>query len=156
MQSSHINPFLESATLVIEQTCMVKPARGDIKLKHVSLENGHIWLHISMYGQMEGDVVFGFPEEVAIKIVSAMMGGYPITEFDEMSQSAISELGNMISGNASTIMYNQGIHIDISPPKMLNPSIAQEKDALHKKQAIAIPLSIESIGNFEIYVTTLG
>ena len=60
-----------------------------------------------MTGQMEGDIVFGLHETVALKLVSAMMGGYPIAEMDEMGQSAISELGNMISGNASTILYNQ-------------------------------------------------
>ena len=47
-------------------------------------------------------------KSVALKLVSAMMGGYAIAEMDEMGQSAISELGNMISGNASTILYNQG------------------------------------------------
>ncbi len=153
MQSAHINPFLESATLVIEQTCMVKPHRGDIKLKNVSLDNGYIWLQISMFGQMNGDVVFGFPEDVAIKLVSAMMGGYPVTEMDDMSKSAISELGNMISGNASTIMSNQGIQIDISPPKMMN-SVQEDTSAIQTKKAIVVPLSLETIGNFEIYVTT--
>jgi chemotaxis protein CheX len=155
MQSAHINPFLESATFVIEQTCMVKPSRGNLQLKNVSMENGHIWLQISMFGQMKGDVVFGFPEEVAIKIVSAMMGGYPVTELDEMSRSAISELGNMISGNASTIMSNQGIVIDISPPKMLSSQTIQETTNFSTKKAIAIPISLGTIGDFEIYVTTL-
>lgn len=154
MQSAHINPFLESATLVIEQTCMVKPFRGDISIKNVSLENGYIWLQISLFGQLNGDVVFGFPEAVAIKLVSAMMGGYPVTEIDEMSQSAISELGNMISGNASTIMSNQGIQIDISPPRMISGAV--EDASLSTRKAIAIPLKLENIGDFEIYVTTMN
>ena len=37
-------------------------------------------------------------------------------EMDEFSMSAISELGNMILGNAATIFSTQGINIDITPP----------------------------------------
>ena len=65
-------------------------------------------------------IVFGLHEEVAIRVVSAMMGGYSITAMDEMSRSAISELGNMISGNASTMLFNQGVRVDITPPKLMN------------------------------------
>jgi chemotaxis protein CheX len=35
---------------------------------------------------------------------------------DELSKSAIGELGNMIMGNAATIFSTKGIGIDITPP----------------------------------------
>lgn len=152
MQSTHINPFLQSATNVIEQLCFVRASRGEITIKNIQFSDDFIWLQIRIFGQMEGDVVFGFPENVALKIVSGMMGGSVVTEFDEMSQSAISELGNMISGNASTILYNDGIIVDITPPKFIhsNASNAQKK---HK--ALTIPLRLEGIGEFEIFIISL-
>lgn len=150
MKSSHINPFLQSATLVIEQLCAVRPSRGEITIRNIQFSNDYIWLQIKIFGHMKGDVVFGFPENVALKIVSGMMGGSVVTEFDEMSQSAISELGNMISGNASTILSNEGIVVDITPPTFIQGDNSQ---ALNK--AVTIPLTMDGIGQFEIFIASL-
>lgn len=151
--AQHINPFLQSATQVLEQMCAVRPSKGELTIKHIEFSGSYVWLKISIFGQLEGDIVFGFPEQVALKIVSGMMGGFAITEFDEMSQSAISELGNMISGNASSILYNEGITIDISPPMLIQHQEAQGK--LSAERALSIPLTLENIGQFEIFVVLL-
>lgn len=153
VQVTHINPFLQSATLVLEQMCAVSPQRGELSLKIIEFKNDYVWLQIGILGQMNGNIVFGFPEAVALRIVSGMMGGYVVTEFDEMSRSAISELGNMISGNASSILYNEGIKIDITPPKLIN--IEDQSTMFHNNKAIAVPLRLENIGEFEIFVVSV-
>lgn len=43
----------------------------------------------------------------------------PVTELNEFSMSALSELGNMILGNAATIFSTQNILIDITPPTLV-------------------------------------
>ena len=48
----------------------------------------------------------------------------PITEMNELSMSAISELGNMILGNAATILSTKGIGIDITPPSLCRGSMS--------------------------------
>jgi chemotaxis protein CheX len=151
MQSTHINPFLHSATTVLEQLCAIRPSRGEITIKNIEFSEDLIWLQIRIFGHMKGDVVFGFPENVALKIVSGMMGGSIVTEFDEMSQSAISELGNMISGNASTMLYNDGIEVDITPPKFIHSADREKVSG----KALAIPLRMEGIGEFEICIIAL-
>ena len=97
---------------------------------------------------MSGNVIFGIAENVALRMVSIMMGGYVITEMDEMGQSAISELGNMISGNASTILYNQGVSVDISPPQIMR----LESMSTLPRRALSIPLLMEGIGEMDIQV----
>jgi chemotaxis protein CheX len=47
-----------------------------------------------------------------------MMMGMEVGEVDEMSQSALSELTNMLTANAATNFYNLGINIDISTPAL--------------------------------------
>ncbi|MFC5987628.1 chemotaxis protein CheX [Marinicrinis lubricantis] len=131
----------------------VRPMRGELTIKNIEFSGEYVWLKISIFGQLKGDIVFGFPEQVALKIVSGMMGGYAITEFDEMSQSAIAELGNMISGNASSLLYNEGIQIDITPPKIVQD---QDRGDLSAQNALAIPLTLEGIGEFEIFVIILN
>ncbi|WP_028562145.1 chemotaxis protein CheX [Paenibacillus pinihumi] len=149
MKAEFINPFLESAKIVIEQMIMIRPETGELQVKDVRMVEEYIWIHIGMSGQIAGDVMFGLSEQVALKIVSAMMGGYVITEIDEMSKSAISELGNMISGNASTLLFNQGVKVDITPPKVL--SYVQASGELPSR-ALTIPLIMDGIGELDIQV----
>ena len=149
MKAEYINPFLESASIVLEQVANVKPTAGQLGIKDVKYVESYIWIQIGMTGQMTGDVVFGLHEAVALRLVSAMMGGFVLTEFDEMGQSAISELGNMISGNASTILYNNGVKVDITPPKLLEAAVIAGFTA---KKALTIPLIMDGIGELDIQV----
>lgn len=149
MKAEYINPFLESAKIVIEQVVQIRPATGQLGLKDIKFVENYIWIQIGLNGQMNGDIVFGLSEEVALKMVSAMMGGFVISEIDEISKSAISELGNMISGNASTMLYNQGVKVDITPPKVIHSAHAAGFSA---KQALTIPLIMDGIGELDIQV----
>ncbi|CAG7617452.1 hypothetical protein PAESOLCIP111_02027 [Paenibacillus solanacearum] len=149
MKAELINPFLESARVVIEQVANVRPSTGKLGIKDVKFVEKYLWIMIGMTGQMQGDIVFGLHEEVALRMVSAMMGGYTITQMDDMSKSAISELGNMISGNASTMLYNQGVHVDITPPKLMHSEIF---DGFAVKKALTIPLIMDGIGELDIQV----
>ncbi|BFH60931.1 chemotaxis protein CheX [Paenibacillus azoreducens] len=149
MKAEIINPFLESARSVIEQVIQVSPSTGNLGVKTVELIQNHIWIHIGMTGQLNGDIVFGIHEHVALRMVSIMMGGYVLTEMDEMGQSAISELGNMISGNASTMLSNQGVNVDITPPKVVK---SEQVTSFFPQKALSIPLLMDGIGELDIQV----
>ncbi|MBD2868886.1 chemotaxis protein CheX [Paenibacillus arenilitoris] len=151
MKASYINPFISSSVNIIETFVQAKPTVGDLKLINVELLDNHIWLEIGIMGEFKGNVLFGIPEEVALKIVSAMMGGYAVTQLDEMCQSAISELGNMISGNATTLLYNDGIQVDITPPSILKDYASSEQ-----LKAVTVPLHIPDIGEFRINMILPG
>lgn len=146
MKAEYINPFLESARIVIEQMIQIRPSTGKLTLKDIKFMDHHVWIQIGMTGHVNGDIIFGLSESVAMKIISAMMGGFVITEIDEMGKSAISELGNMISGNASTMLYNQGVHVDITPPRVV------ELGSFEPRRALTVPLIMEGIGEMEIQV----
>lgn len=149
MKAEYINPFLESASIVLEQMVSVRPTTGELGIKDVKFVEKYIWIQIGLTGQMQGDIVFGLHESVALKLVSAMMGGFVISEMDEMSKSAISELGNMISGNASTILFNQGVRVDITPPVLIQSASAA---GFAPKKALTIPLIMDGIGELDIQV----
>lgn len=71
---------------------------------------------IGVTGEMRGQVVLSIDEKKACEIASRMMMGMPVPELDDMAISAISELGNMIMGNAATVFSVRNIGIDITPP----------------------------------------
>ncbi|UFJ39114.1 chemotaxis protein CheX [Brevibacillus humidisoli] len=152
MKTEYITPFLESAATVIEQVCNVATLRGELELKEVSLREDHVWIMVGLVGQFSGDVLFGIHREVALKIVSAMMGGFPIADLDEMGKSAISELGNMISGNASTLLYSRGVQIDISPPILVDESAPPTFSG----KALSIPLTLGEMGQMEVQVLVIN
>ncbi|MCU6710272.1 chemotaxis protein CheX [Paenibacillus sp. J5C_2022] len=149
MKAEYINPFLESAIVVIEQVVQIRPATGQLGLKDITYIENHIWIQIGMNGQMNGNIIFGLSEGVALKMVSAMMGGYAISEIDEMGRSAISELGNMISGNASMLLYNQGVTVDITPPQVIQSAGAMDFSVT---KALTVPLIVDGIGQLDIQV----
>ncbi|MNY80771.1 CheC-like family protein [compost metagenome] len=66
-----------------------------------------------------------------------------------MGTSAISELGNMISGNASTILSNQGFTVDITPPKVIKSQSVVDSAT---SKALYIPLTISGVGEVDIQV----
>nr|WP_237690807.1 chemotaxis protein CheX [Paenibacillus caui] len=138
---------MESARLVLEQVIQVSPSTGSLGVKEIAPIENHIWIQVGMTGEFSGNVVFGLKEQVALRIVSVMMGGFMLTELDEMGQSAISELGNMISGNASTILSNQGYSVDITPPKVIKSESNE-----HPRKVLCIPLVMDGIGELDIQV----
>ena len=56
--------------------------------------------------------------------IAGKMMMMPVQQLDEISTSAICELGNMIMGNASTVFSVEGIGIDITPPTMCKGNVA--------------------------------
>jgi chemotaxis protein CheX len=147
MQAELINPFLTSSIQVIETIIHVKPTVGKLHIKEMQYINNYVWLKIKIHGQLEKEIVFGFPDQMAMNMVSTMLGGYHVTELDDMCRSAVAELGNMISGNASTMLYHNGIAVDITPPSVVVGSALE-----WGKKAVSIPLQVEAIGEFDINI----
>ncbi|WP_028546957.1 chemotaxis protein CheX [Paenibacillus taiwanensis] len=145
MKAEWIQPFLQSACNVIEQIVQVRPERGELEM--LSWSGAHdLRIQFNLTGQMTANVAFGLNEGAALKMASAMMGGFQLEALDAMGESAISELGNMISGNASTLLYNQGIHVDITPPQLLLIGAAPNCGST----AMTVPLLVRDIGRFDI------
>ncbi|MBR1567660.1 MAG: chemotaxis protein CheX [Lachnospiraceae bacterium] len=117
ISAEHVNTFLMAATKVISEACMLQPKVGKPSIRSGSYTNDSIVIMIGVTGEMQGQVLLVFKKEVALTIASKMMF-MEVTQLDEISTSAICELGNMIMGNASTVFSTKNIGIDITPPTM--------------------------------------
>jgi chemotaxis protein CheX len=148
LEANFINPFLFSSVYVIESVVQIKPSIGKIKVWEIREIEDTLLLKIGIVGQIERDVLFGFPKSMIMNMVSKMMGGYEVTEYDDMCQSALAELGNMITGNASSMLIDGGYKVDITPPNIIDDT-AKYKGI----KAFQIPLQIASIGEFNISIT---
>jgi chemotaxis protein CheX len=92
--------------------------RGDLSIKSKNLTCSGVIVIVGIVGAIKGNVVYCIDLENAKNIASTMME-MPVDELDEMSQSALSELTNMLTANAATSFFNSGITIDISTPTLL-------------------------------------
>lgn len=114
----HINPFLMASTSVLKATCDIGAKIGKPYLRDSSYENETVTIVIGLIGELSGQTIIAFPYKTACYIASKMMM-MTVEHLDEMSRSAISELGNMIMGNVATVFSTQNIGVDITPPVMM-------------------------------------
>lgn len=117
INAEHINTFLMAASKVISETCNLTPRVGKPYVRNTTFTSDSIVIMIGVTGEMQGQVMLAFGKPVALAIASKMMF-MEVTELDEISTSAICELGNMIMGNASTAFSVKNIGIDITPPSV--------------------------------------
>lgn len=119
MDVKYINPFLDSFTNVLPQLGIADIKKGKISIKENHIESPGVIIILGILGDIKGNVVYTTTIECAKKIASCMMMGMPVPELDEMAQSAISELTNMLTANAATNFSNNNINIDISTPTLM-------------------------------------
>jgi len=67
---------------------------------------------------IRGNAMLGMDREIAMRLASIMMGGMEVSELDELTISAIAELGNMIVGNTFTNLASE-TSINFSPPTVV-------------------------------------
>lgn len=138
MNIEYINPFIEASQVVLKQSAGIDAKLGKVYLRSSPYKGDSILIFVGLTGKMRGQVVFTMKKEVALHIASCMMCGMPVTELDEISKSAISEMTNMILGNTATILYNKGIGIEITPPSLLIGDNVQITP--NKMKTVCVPL----------------
>lgn len=120
MNVIHVNPFIESLTKVLEQYGISDSTVGTLEKKERMQVTLDVTAVIGLVGDIKGNVAYSLSQDTAKAIVSRMMMGATVTEFDSIVLSAIGELSNMITGMASVYLSNMGVNIDISPPSIIS------------------------------------
>ncbi len=117
-QVSIVGPIVEAAARVLRQMCRQNVAKGRIYRIRSQRTSGEVSAVIAVTGGIAGLVTYSMSRETAIAIAEAMIGE-PCAELDELAQSAIAELANIVTGQAGTALQRAGIQNDMSPPLLL-------------------------------------
>lgn len=123
LNATHINPFLMAAKKVFQDMCFVEVDIQKPQLREAEFKMTSWVIIIGVTGEMRGQVFIGMDEEVACAIASKMCM-MEVKVIDDFAASALSELGNMIMGNASTVFSSNNIGIDITPPTLSHGEIS--------------------------------
>ena len=114
-----INPFLESALGFLKQELNTEVKRGQLRLEASRSTSGEVNVAIGVTGDAEGIVIYSMSERTAKAMASAMMGE-PVPVFDELAESAIAEMGNIITGQATIRFEECGYECKLSPPTLVS------------------------------------
>lgn len=120
MDSRIANQFILASIEVFRKT-------GNVSLKKTGLEyfpnsqkiSAGIATILGVTGDIKGQFIITLGEPFAMKVASAILMGIPVTVYDEVTESAVCELGNMIGGEASKLLHEVGLKCDITVPSIV-------------------------------------
>lgn len=118
MNVKFLNPFIEAAYETLLADAKTEVRRGKLSLKNGAFITDDVTVILSLVGRVEGLVFYSMNETTALNLSSAMLGE-PLKSFNELAQSGIAELGNVVTGVASVKMADAGFESNISPPALL-------------------------------------
>ena len=119
MDVNHVNPVLESFSNILPQLGLNNIQKNGISVKGKYIESLGVVIIIGLIGDIKGNIIYGMSIDTAKKIASIMMMGMPVEKFDELPQSAISELVNMLTANVAMNFSKDNINVDISTPTLI-------------------------------------
>lgn len=114
-----INPFIDAIMNIMPQLGFQNVVKGKLSVGEQFVESKGITVLVGLTDQLRGNIAYNFTEATAMSIASKMMMGMPVATLDDLAQSAISELTNMVTGNAATHFEKDGLRVDISPPSLV-------------------------------------
>lgn len=144
-----LNPFIEAVNAVLPQLGFQNIEQKEIGEKTGKLSFNGVVLTLGIVGEKKGNVVYSIDLEGAKNIASIMMMGMPVEEFDDMAQSALSELSNMLTANATINFSNDGVNVDISVPTLMHGEKIEL--SLNKAEILAADFNIDGV-NLSIHL----
>ncbi len=147
MKAEFVNPIYKATSDVLRTMLNLDVERGDLRVVEDEAVIGNdVNVIIGLTGSLNGSIHYSFSEEMTLEMVR-IMSGMEMDEIDKFVSSAVGEIANIISGNATTYLAEQDYDCDIVSPQIL---IGQSKSfSMAEERALVIPLKTE-IGEFEI------
>lgn len=121
MKVEFVSPFVTATIKVLESEIgrQLKVEKGQLSIESSSYTGQDVTVLIGVTGAVQGIVMYGMSERTAKNIISEMLG-QRIVIFDEMGESAIAELGNVITGFASADLEKAGFPSTLAPPTVVS------------------------------------
>lgn len=149
MRAEFVNPFLSAATEVLRSELGAAPVRGPLRMVGSRVTPGELTVVLGVTGAVEGMVLFGMSEFTGRKIVGHVLHRHPGSLSDQLLESGVGELGNMITGRATVLLEAAGYPCDITPPTVLTGRNVMISTI--EFQRLVIPLQLPQ-GSLEIHV----
>lgn len=144
-----INPFLKATSEVTRQLLSLDITYRKPYIKKTPFISKGILVIIGLVGAVKGKMMLSLSKENATKIAQIMM--YELTEENEaLLQSAMGEYSNILIGNTSRNMSENGIDVIITSPTILE---GDQIKINQKESVISIPALIGEDIEIEFFLS---
>ncbi|MEW8977313.1 MAG: chemotaxis protein CheX [Symbiobacterium sp.] len=144
VKAEFVNPFLVSASQVLQTETGTQVTKGEVYIEDSPLESDEVTVLIGVVGRVQGLVLYGMTEQTGRNLVAAMTGE-EVPVFDAMCESAVAELGNVITGLASGELEAAGYPCKIAPPSVVVGKGTSISTLSIKRLVIPLETSLGSI-----------
>lgn len=143
-----VNPFVEAAYEVFSEGMELEVIQGSVAVRSSAMTTQEISVYIGISGEVHGQIFYGMSSRAAKQIASKMLG-QRVRILNDLAQSAIKELGNMITGRAAAKLDDLYPNLTITPP-----TIVIGKDVLVSAAAVQrlYIILISEFGEIEINI----
>ena len=119
MDAKLVNPIIDAFMDVMPQMGFPMPKRLRVYLQERNVISNGVTLTLGFTKQMQGKVIYNMTADTARYIASTMMFGVPVTKFNELAQSALREMSNMLTARAAIKYSEFGLDVDITTPELV-------------------------------------
>lgn len=147
MKAEFINRFVTAGMRALESVINSRPEPGQLAVRSATFTTQQVSIVIGVTGAVQGQAVYGMSLVTAMKVAAAT-SSTPAMTFDETASSAIGELGNMISEQATKLLSEAGYECQIAPPTLVRGADVEIATAT---SAVVVPLHTD-FGKMEINV----
>lgn len=126
MDARFVNPFISALSSVLPQMGFKNIVREKVFSKDQFLDSQGVLINVQLTNNVTGNVAFTMTEASAKQLSSIIMMGTPVQQLDEMAQSALCEMVNIVASNAASALNKEGFGVSVVPPA-LTQNIAKLK-----------------------------
>jgi chemotaxis protein CheX len=149
MNTGYAEAFVNSFQSVMPQLGVENTGLKDVIEMGNQIHTPEVVCIIGIVGDLRGNIIYAMDADAAMKIAGIMMGGMELDEFDEIAQSAIAELGNMLAANACTELSAMNIRADVSTPTLMIGTFTINANA---EQVTRVAMSADDV-DFDIFLS---
>lgn len=146
---NYIDSFISVADIFFSNDIEVK----SIEQRETILDANELSVIIGFVGDIKGQAYFTMSNDVAMNLTEFLAEGIEITEIDDIVKSAVGEFGNMVMGRSSTLMSDDGIYLDITPPSIVT---GENISVCSSSPVYCNDMRIDQMGNISFDVAFLS
>jgi chemotaxis protein CheX len=137
MRYDYVDPFVSTTVRVLADALHADVRQGEVSMAPGGGAAGDVAIVVRIRGEAEGDFVLAMDRGTALGACSALMGE-ECGSLAGPGMDALSELANMIAGNAISALNDRGFDFTVLPPLVVTDVSAYGRKPC--AEALRIPL----------------
>jgi chemotaxis protein CheX len=119
VKAEYANIFISSAVDVFQKEARIHVARKELVRRESPVPSLPVAIILGITGFLRGQVVYSMDDNFAFKLAQAMLPNKLPADVKRLTNSAISEIANIITGQASIALAGEDQQLGLTPPAVL-------------------------------------